>query len=531
MRLDVSRYWRAFRNPIDDDVFLNTGLSFPITFASAHIAGTEARLEMPRRRGWSAVVSYSNMTGRAASPVTGGLFIEGGEADELRDAAVSFPISQDQRNTVAAQVRFEPHRRVWLMAGVRYGSGLPVEFEDDDDEEDAGGGEDEDEGEEQPIPQDILDKIDFERGPRAAESQHRLFGGLPRLGTAPAVAYRATRSAQCPRPAQRNQFQRAVFRHGAGPGAAGGGTDEAAVLKSRRPAARESGRTGGRSGVSRSDHYEVYAIKYAECIARTRRQSFIFDDAHDAPHDMDYFIWVVRNAQRTILVDTGFDGAEGARGAGGGSSSSRPRRRPASASRPMPWTRRLSPICITITRAGWSSFRTPACTCRRPRWFTRPAPACAMTFLRKPFTAEHVCRMVRRVYAGGVVFHDGDAEVAPGVSVHKVGGHSRGLQVVRVETERGPLALASDAAHYYENYEARSPFPLVVDVEDMLKGYDVLTRLAGDRRLVIPGHDPLVRRRFPAAFEGRGRGRKAPGFGARPPSCRPAGGIVIRLQP
>ena len=164
LRLDVSRYWRAFRNPIDDDVFLNTGLSFPITFASAHIAGTEARLEMPRRRGWSAVVSYSNMTGRAASPVTGGLFIEGGEADELRDAAVSFPISQDQRNTVAAQVRFEPHRRVWLMAGVRYGSGLPVEFEDDDDEEDAGGGEDEDEGEEQPIPQDVLDKIDFERG-------------------------------------------------------------------------------------------------------------------------------------------------------------------------------------------------------------------------------------------------------------------------------------------------------------------------------------------------------------------------------
>ncbi len=166
LRLDVSRYWRAFRNSIDDDVFLNTGLSFPITFASARIAGTEARLEMPRWRGWSSVVSYSNMTGHAVSPVTGGLFIEGGEADELRDAAVEFPISQDQRNTLAAQVRFEPHRRVWLMAGVRYGSGLPVELDDDDDDdddddEDAGG---EEEGGEQPIPREILDKINFERG-------------------------------------------------------------------------------------------------------------------------------------------------------------------------------------------------------------------------------------------------------------------------------------------------------------------------------------------------------------------------------
>ncbi len=162
LRLDVSRYWRTFRNSIDDDVFLNTGLSFPITFASARIEGTEARLEIPRWRGWSSSVSYSNMTGRAASPVTGGLFIEGGEAAELRGAVLTFPISQDQRNTVAAQVRFEPHGSVWLMAGMRYGSGLPVELEEDDDDEDADGGEVE--REEQSIPQDILNKVDFERG-------------------------------------------------------------------------------------------------------------------------------------------------------------------------------------------------------------------------------------------------------------------------------------------------------------------------------------------------------------------------------
>ena len=167
--LDVSHYWRTFRNPIDDDVFLNTGLSFPITFDTARIQGTEARLEMPRWRGLSSFVSYSNMIGHATSPVTGGLFIEGGEAEELRDVVERFPISQDQRNTLAAQVRFEPHRKIWFSVGARYGSGLPVELEDEDDDDD---GDDDDEQEEddddedspQAIPQAILEQVNFERG-------------------------------------------------------------------------------------------------------------------------------------------------------------------------------------------------------------------------------------------------------------------------------------------------------------------------------------------------------------------------------
>ena len=118
LRLDLKHYWRTFRNYIDDDVFLNTGVSFPITFDTARIEGTEVRLELPRWRRVSSFVSYSNLLGHAASPVTGGLFIEGGEAEELRDVVERFPISQDQRNTVAARFLFDPHRRVWLGTGV-----------------------------------------------------------------------------------------------------------------------------------------------------------------------------------------------------------------------------------------------------------------------------------------------------------------------------------------------------------------------------------------------------------------------------
>ncbi|MCW5982490.1 MAG: TonB-dependent receptor [Bryobacteraceae bacterium] len=164
LRLDVSHYWRTFRNYIDDDVFFNTGLSFPITFDTARIQGTEVRLEMPRWRGFSSFVSYSNMLGKASSPVTGGLFIEGGEAEELREGVERFPISQDQRNTLAAQVRLEPHRRLWFMTGIRYGSGLPVELDDDDDDDDDDGEQEDDHERATPIPHAILDRVNFERG-------------------------------------------------------------------------------------------------------------------------------------------------------------------------------------------------------------------------------------------------------------------------------------------------------------------------------------------------------------------------------
>ncbi len=113
--------------------------------------------------------------------------------------------------------------------------------------------------------------------------------------------------------------------------------------------------------------------------------------------------------------------------------------------------------------------------------------------LRHPFSAEDVTQMVRHVYDERVTFHDGDGEVAPGITLHSVGGHSDGLQVVRVTTTRGPVVLASDASHYYANMHRRSPFPIVYNVGDMHNGWLLCERLAGHPDRIIPGHDPLVR--------------------------------------
>jgi glyoxylase-like metal-dependent hydrolase (beta-lactamase superfamily II) len=102
--------------------------------------------------------------------------------------------------------------------------------------------------------------------------------------------------------------------------------------------------------------------------------------------------------------------------------------------------------------------------------------------------------MVRHVYDERVTFHDGEGEVAPGVTLHRVGGHSDGLQVVRVATTRGPVVLASDASHYFANMHSRRPFPIVYNVGDMYNGWTLCERLAGHPDRIIPGHDPLVRK-------------------------------------
>ena len=119
--------------------------------------------------------------------------------------------------------------------------------------------------------------------------------------------------------------------------------------------------------------------------------------------------------------------------------------------------------------------------------------------LNHSFEAADVASMVHRVFDGRVQFHDGDSQITPGLSVHLVGGHTNGLQVVRVRTRKGWLVLASDASHFYANMLERRPFPIVYNVGDMLEAYTRVFALADAPERVVPGHDPDVLRRFPAA--------------------------------
>ncbi len=243
--------------------------------------------------------------------------------------------------------------------------------------------------------------------------------------------------------------------------------------------------------------WEVHAVKYADRASRVRADSFIFDDRHDVAHPMDYFIWLLRNGERVILVDTGYDAGEAAQ-------RGRPiLQDPRAALAPLGVAaEEVTEVVVTHLHydhaGGLHLFPNARLHIQAAEMAYATGPCMCHDTLRMPFTADHVCETIRRLYSGKVIFHDGDAELADGVTLHRIGGHSRGLQAVRVRTEAGWLVLASDAAHFYENFEARKPFPIVVDLEDMLRGFDTLERLASAPSLIVPGHDPLVMERFPA---------------------------------
>lgn len=125
LRVDGNLFRRDFTNYSDDDVLLDTGVSFPISFASARIIGEEVRLSVPHWGRYSGFASYSNQVGVGRGPITGGLFL-GSDTNGIGDAA-SFPVSQDQRSTLRAQVRADLPWKSWIAFGGQYGSGLPAE--------------------------------------------------------------------------------------------------------------------------------------------------------------------------------------------------------------------------------------------------------------------------------------------------------------------------------------------------------------------------------------------------------------------
>ncbi|MBI3372322.1 MAG: N-acyl homoserine lactonase family protein [Betaproteobacteria bacterium] len=243
--------------------------------------------------------------------------------------------------------------------------------------------------------------------------------------------------------------------------------------------------------------YEVLALRYGWRPAM-RADLFIGGDPHDAPATMDYFLWVIRGEGRLFVVDTGFNQDMAAK---------RGRtllRTPVEALK-LAGVDPLAVEQIIITHfhndhvGAVDSFPNAVFHVQDDEMAFATGRYMRYERFGKPYEPDHVCGLVRLVFANRVVFHDGDEEIAPGLSVHRIGGHTMGLQVVRVHTRRGWVVLASDASHYYEHFETGRGFPLVFHVGELIEGYGKLKKLASSPRHVVPGHDPLVMERYPAA--------------------------------
>jgi len=245
------------------------------------------------------------------------------------------------------------------------------------------------------------------------------------------------------------------------------------------------------------DTYEVFAIRYASLSNRKASENFIGGDPHESASDLDYFVWLARSAARAFVIDTGFDARVGAR---------RGRRMMHPPERGLALlgvdAKEVKDVIITHLHydhvGNFGLFPAATFHLQDEEMAYATGRHMAQGFFNYAYEADEVAAMVREVYKGRVCFHDGDAELAPGLSLHRIGGHTKGLQVVRVHTRIGWIVLASDAAHLYANMNETRPFPIVFDAGAMVEGYRRLRELADAPELVVPGHDPLVMRRYPA---------------------------------
>ncbi|WPB84964.1 N-acyl homoserine lactonase family protein [Sediminicoccus rosea] len=245
--------------------------------------------------------------------------------------------------------------------------------------------------------------------------------------------------------------------------------------------------------------YELYAIRYATNPRRQVRDNFMVapGDIHDGPMPMDFFVWAAVRDGQAILIDSGADRetctkrghdflrcpTEGLAALG-----VKPENVTGIISTHLHWDH-----AGNFEKFPRARFHAQACEIQHA-----VGPCMCRPFLRRAYDVEQVVSFVRLVHGERVTFHEGESEVAPGITVRHVGGHAPGLQVVRVHTKRGWVVLASDAMHFFANAETGVPFPVVVNVEDYLAAQAMLPSLGESKQHVIPGHDPKVMALYPA---------------------------------
>lgn len=248
------------------------------------------------------------------------------------------------------------------------------------------------------------------------------------------------------------------------------------------------------------DIHEVYAIRYGH-HDRKAADNFIGGDPHDVLQPLDYFVWAIVGPSGTFIVDTGFDEAVG----------ERRKRQMVKPVREGLAAIGLEPEAIKDVIVSHMHFDHSGNTDLFPhaRYHLQDREMEYVTGrcmchaqLRNSYEEDYVVAMVRKVFAGRAVFHDGAGEIAPGITVHHIGGHAKGLQCVRVTTRRGQVVLASDATHLYTHMDEGRVFPTTYNLAEVLEGYTTLKKLATSARHIVPGHDPLVLARYPAARPG-----------------------------
>jgi len=243
--------------------------------------------------------------------------------------------------------------------------------------------------------------------------------------------------------------------------------------------------------------YKIYTLYYAKRNATTA-DYFLGDTAH-TPMELAYYLWVATNGDETVVIDLGYNEAAGER---------RGRtllRHPEE----MLDKIQVDPTKVQhaiVTHLHWDHVGGYPLF-PHARFHLQERELHFWTGSQLPewqssLEEEELLAVVRLHFRGRLGLCNGSQEIVPGITVHHVGGHTTGSQIVQVETAHGTAVLASDAAKLYRNFMEDIPQPHSHSTPDQLRGYQVIKGLTSQADLIIPGHDPEAMQRMPIYADG-----------------------------
>ncbi|MEU7817119.1 N-acyl homoserine lactonase family protein [Pseudonocardia sp. NPDC049154] len=253
-----------------------------------------------------------------------------------------------------------------------------------------------------------------------------------------------------------------------------------------------------------ADPWELWGVRMGRG-SRPTRDNFLVPGDRCGHSDIDFIVWVAARGDDLVVVDTGF-GPEAGRRRGRELELG-----PGAAVELLGFRRdRVRTVVLShlhFDHAGnLGDFPEARFVVQAAEMSYVTGSAMRHRRLSHFYEPDDVAEVVRLLFAGRVDVVDGDRTLFPGLDVVLVGGHTRGTQVVAVQTARGRVVLAADAIHFDENLADTNPFPAMVDVEHTLDGFQTIAALADSPEHVVPGHDPALFRRYPLLdVDGDGR--------------------------
>lgn len=247
--------------------------------------------------------------------------------------------------------------------------------------------------------------------------------------------------------------------------------------------------------------YEVVAIRYGT-VPQFPVSALIKGAEASRKIDIAMMVWLIRGDGRNVLVDSGFY---------------RPKFfkdwNVVDFVRPDEAVRRagVAPDAVTdviLTHAHWDHadgadlFPKARIWIQKDEYVYYTADAWQKDGRHGGIEPEDMAALLNANTEGRLQLIDGEREILPGIRVHIGGRHTYASQYVSVTAKAGTVVLASDNMYLYENLDKHVPIAQTFDAASNLAAQDRMKAIATEPRLIVPGHDPEVRTRFPSVREG-----------------------------